>query len=647
MALADDVAAELASRNGGAPPAPDAASVAAAGNPASVSDMAAAELARRSSDATAQPGGAIGDLPQTAPAAPVNPGAGLGLSLTDALAAASQGTSPIVRDASGKLNYEMAPPDEQAFYGEKGYPRDQQAHVALRDPADDAMKVFLRSPEMAEGPMTTIGRILGFGTLAGPLSVASRTIPAATGAKNLIQDFDRIGVAPSLPAVAQSAPLSLATNAAANVPIVSAPLAEGAKRMVSQLSSAADNVASGYGAARTPFEAGKQVQQGLTDFAKGGDASGMSASDIIAQPTRASSVADKSAALYDRVAQLVPANTPVPLTQTVEAMQGPASRFPSAPGLAQQITNPKLAQLAKTLKGPATLTMPEAQELRSYIGRQLGDASLVSDIPRSDLKQVYGALSGDIGAAVDATGNPAAQKAFTNANSYYKAAMDRVDQVESLLSKSPEGAIASINAAAGKGAGADLGKLTALQRSLPAREWGNVASAVIRRLGEPAAGAADPLSTNFSAGTFTTNWSKLSPQARDVLFGNGPQRDALESLARVASAQKNVDKFRNTSNTASQGATMALMGAAWADPISTTLGLLGGRIASTAMMNPGFTRWLTSLPVGKVSAGASAGAAAFLPKLAQLDSLARISPDLAPVAQRLRLALASSAENPQ
>lgn len=671
MALADDLAAELASRDAPSPaPAPDAGAVPV---DSSVSDMAAAEMTRRSSDVT-PPGGNVGDAALSP--APANPGTALGLALTDALSAGAQGTSPIVRDYQGRLNYDMAPQQEQDFYNEKGYPRDAQAHVALRDPADNTTKIFVRSPDMAEGPMSSIGRMLGFGTLAGPLNVASRAIPAAMGARNLIQDFDRIGVAPTLPAVAQSAPVSLAANAAASVPFVSGPVAAGTNRTVSQLGGAAENVAAGYGAARTPFEAGKVVQQGIEDFAKGSDAGGMSASDIIAQPTRASSVAEKSAALFDRVAQLVPTDTPVPLTSTLDALKGPVDRFPTMPDLGSSITNPKLQQLystakpqtveipaaissildqsgnpivtraAQTLQQGGSLTMPEAQEFRSFIGRQLGDASLVSDLPRSDLKRVYAGLSNDIGAAVDATGNPAASKAFANANSYYKAAMDRVDTIEGLLTKSPEGAIASINAAAGKGAGADLGKLTALQRSLPAQEWGNVASAVIRRLGEPTASAADPLSTNFSAGTFTTNWSKLSPEARDVLFGNGPQRDALESLSRAAGAMKNVDRLRNTSNTANQAATLGVGAGLIADPISMTLGLLGGRIASTAMMNPGFTRWLVSLPVGKIAAGASSGGAALLPKLAELDSLARISPELAPAAQRLRLALAGSASNP-
>ena len=51
-----------------------------------------------------------------------------------------------------------------------------------------------------------------------------------------------------------------------------------------------------------------------------------------------------------------------------------------------------------------------------------------------------------------------------------------------------------------------------------------------------------------------TNWNRISPEAKKVLFGGLRYRDLapeLDNLVRVVSSLKEVEKLTNTSNTAS------------------------------------------------------------------------------------------------
>lgn len=166
------------------------------------------------------------------------------------------------------------------------------------------------------------------------------------------------------------------------------------------------------------------------------------------------------------------------------------------------------------------------QEFRSYIGRALGEPTLVNDIPRADLSRVYAGMSQDLAGAAQAQ-SPQAARAFQAANGYYKAGQQRIDQLEPLLNGSPEQAFAKINRAAGEGPAANAGLLRSLQRSLPPDDWGSVGATVLSRMGEPSAGTAH--ATDFSPAAFTTNWNKLSDAAKDTLYGSQGRRSETTS----------------------------------------------------------------------------------------------------------------------
>ena len=139
-----------------------------------------------------------------------------------------------------------------------------------------------------------------------------------------------------------------------------------------------------------------------------------------------------------------------------------------------------------------------------------------------------------------------------------------------------------------------------------ANEWGDVAATAVAHLGKPAAGAANAAEDGaFSVNTFLTNYAKLSPTGRDVLFGarggGGEQaarlKGELDNLARVAGHLKEVQKGANTSNSAvsMQGITTIT---GLANPVTflpTSVALGGAAGVGEVLTNPRFVRMLASI----------------------------------------------------
>jgi hypothetical protein len=351
----------------------------------------------------------------------------------------------------------------------------------------------------------------------------------------------------------------------------------------------------------------------------------------------------QAGSLYSTFDSLMQGVGQVPLTNTMKTLGAPMARFPSSPELGAALTNPKLQSLSDTLtKAGGTLTFPELQELRSAIGRSISDPTLINDIPRSDLKNVYRGISADLESAA-ANQSPEALDAFQRANQFYGDQVKTIDALSPLLSGSPEQSFAKINQAAGSTAGANVALLRQAQSVMPADDWNNVGAAVIRRLGEPPPSAQNALQTPFSASSFATNWNKLSDAAKDVLFGPdtaGSNRSDLEALARVAQAQKNVAGLANTSQSAGHlilGGAGALLGErVFEDPGmllshlgAAVGGAVGARLNAQALMSPGFARWLYQMPANYAQApSAIAGAQRVM---GGLQDIIRANPQLAPL----------------
>jgi hypothetical protein len=558
--------------------------------------------------------------------------------LVDQINAAVQNTSPIVAGLEGRENYRRAPDSEQWLYREQGVVRDPKKYVALRDPQSGELAVFERAPETDESRLTSLGRVLGVGAVTAPATRLPALAETAGKTADLVQDFERIKVDPTLPAVAQNRGVSTIAQAMRETPIAGQPVASGAQKSVEQTGKAAETIASGYGEATTPVQAGRGIQAGAQEFVSGKNAA-VSADDAIRLPTRATSLTQKAEALYGRAGAMIDKTAPVALDNTASALQGVAGRFSSSAEFGATLVDPKFKSWYDKLQQAGTLTWDELKEFRSYVGRKISQPMVVADIPRADLKNLYAGISKDLSQAALDLGGPGAQRAYAQADKYWSAGMGRVEKAISDVLKvdNPEAAYQQIiSAAQAKGGRADIGKLYALRRSMSDEEWSDVASTVINQMGRKTPGASDPLAaTNFSPATFVTEYQKLSDEAKALLFrstGNAELKKSLDSLVNVAAAQKNVEKLANTSGTGRVGITAAIGAGTIAD-LPKTLAVLGGvALGGQLMMWPPFVRWLTATNSIKTPA-------AMASHVARLSGLATKQPELAAALGEFQAAL--------
>ncbi|MES2942936.1 MAG: hypothetical protein V4772_08710 [Pseudomonadota bacterium] len=190
------------------------------------------------------------------------------------------------------------------------------------------------------------------------------------------------------------------------------------------------------------------------------------------------------------------------------------------------------------------------KKLRTLVGREIADNSLVSDVPRSKWTALYAALSDDLGDAAVKAG-PRAEKAWDRANTYTRLNMQRLEQLSGILSRdAPEKIFTS--AISGTSEGDTV--IKRVMKSLPEQERREVSAAVLQRMGRAKPGQQNAEGDAFSSETFLTNLSKISPTARTTLFGragNAELQGRVQDLAEMAeNLRKGSKVFSNPSGTA-------------------------------------------------------------------------------------------------
>jgi hypothetical protein len=453
-----------------------------------------------------------------------------------------------------------------------------------------------------------------YGFSPGNLNRVGPMAPRNPAATARLQDFEGQGITPSLPAVGQGRATGLVAQAGRILPF--SPIQRGIAQNTLETQAATERAASQYGTAADEFAGGNVARNAMTRFA-----------------------ADKSQALsdYNTFFGHMQGAPPAPIPNTVRVLSDFKGRFPNAPGLTDIFTSPPIMRMEQELR-PRTVNIPgqtspilnqfgqptavtpaqtvqmggklgmdELKAFRSKIGEQLEAPTIGPDsIPRGQLKQLYNALTQDMRAAAVARG-PDAVRSLARAEGNYKIRMGIIDRLDMITNKdAPEAVFQALDRAATTGGGQDAGLLGAIKRTTTPDEWNDIGSAVIRRLGNPKPGVPRaPGEPDFSIGSVATNWRKLTPRAKDMLFGPerpGTPRAGLEELSRVAASLQNVSKLANTSHTAEVGAAFAMVGelfgslAAGRVPIPELAAYTGAYGASKLLMSPAFSRWLYKAP---------------------------------------------------
>jgi hypothetical protein len=128
---------------------------------------------------------------------------------------------------------------------------------------------------------------------------------------------------------------------------------------------------------------------------------------------------------------------------------------------------------------------------------------------------------------------------------------------------------------------------------------------LIDELGQATPGRQDAHGSLFSSETFLTNWNKLSPSSKAVMFAGFPGankvRQDLETVAKAAELVRTKGGiYANPSGTSGAMAQIGVGGTAAVAAATGNIGLLGSVLGSTAaaylgakaLTNPAFVKWL-------------------------------------------------------
>lgn len=461
------------------------------------------------------------------------------------------------------------------------------------------------------------GAIAGGGKLAD--SVAS-TMSNERTLTPVAQAFERQGV-PALAADVGGTGVRMATGAA-NTTLGGLPLRAAAEKSIEMARAARDRIAA-------------QIGRVGADQTAGGNAAQAGARKFLA------STEQRGGQLYDAIP--IAADTQANLSNSKQALSEITSGLSSNPELSAVISDPRMQRIADAIQGKVVqeptglldasgapimrdvqkggnLSWQDLKEFRTYIGEKAGAQALQSDIPQAKLKALYGALSSDMRATAEAQG-PKALAAFNRANAYWRAREARIENVVTPilgkdLNKTPEEAFRQIERWAGD-KGSFVRTAQAL-RTMPQDEADSIRATVFSRLGNAPAGGQNGAGEVFSPATFMTQWNRMPPNAKAVLFPGKEYQQDIADIVSIAEAQKAAGKFANTSHTATAmhmapgvGTTVAL----FHNPIA-LLGAAGSQFAIGKLLaSPKFARWLASAP-NKPNAAA---------QLAHVNRLASIS----------------------
>jgi hypothetical protein len=485
-----------------------------------------------------------------------------------------------------------------------------------------------RPDDAASRMLHTGGKIAGGSVVpgAGAKSVMASVAGGAIASEVLGPEWEAVGVA-AAPATKQAAAALKNQVAKTVAPNVETFKKAGATPSVGQamdspflqgLENLASTFPGGAGVMRRFVE---RQQKGLSETAKTDVSAETAGRSIQSGIDRfVTDFKGKSAELYDKLDQHIAKDAPVDVSNTRAALEKLNAAAPGAPALSQQFKNAKLQGIEEALKTDAAqggaLPYAAVKELRSMVGREISEPTLVSDVQRSKWQALYGALSKDM-EAVAATQGPEAVEAFSRANKYYKSGIKRIDEVlDPLRSKvDPEDVFKAFT----PNSPDQVNKVRAVMRSLNPSERKVVSDAVVNRLGRATPGKQDELGEVFSSETFLTNYNKLSPGARAQLFPEGMRED-MEALAKsAASIRQGAKVFQNPSGTAGKAATYGLAGAVGASVATGNVAPLVGAGAMVAGANIS-ARMLTSAKVVNWLAEASTSKPEKMPAL-----LARLS----------------------
>jgi hypothetical protein len=324
-------------------------------------------------------------------------------------------------------------------------------------------------------------------------------------------------------------------------------IAKAGERQADKLAEAVQKLSDDLAPGANAMTAGESIAKGISGFKAG--------------------MQQVQSRLYNTLDQFLPPQTPVQTTRTQQALADLNADIAGAPELSKWFKNARIQGIDSAMQSdlaqaavPGALPYEAIKKLRTLVGREISEATLVSDVPRSKWTALYGALSEDLGDVAKAAGPEAAAR-LTWANGFSRTQIARLEELQSIVDRNaPE----KIFSAALSGTAEGNTIVSRVFSALPKQNRKEVAAAVLQRLGRATASQQDAAGDAFSSETFLSNLSKLSPGARKTLFGRldvPGLEQKIAGIAKIAESRREGGRvFANSSGTAGATAQLTWVG---------------------------------------------------------------------------------------
>lgn len=484
--------------------------------------------------------------------------------------------------------------------------------------------------------------------VGAPHGQANRNTPAGR-----LRDFEAAGVRPTLAATVEGTPAGITKTISENW-LGGFRARNGLQNSIEDTAARAHEMAGRVGEVQNPELAGEAVQAGVRRFAQAGDLPQPHAGDPASIPVREWSFPAKAEALYNRAfdqlerdersmtGHMADGQPVVSVDNTLRAIGSMSDAVHGGESRSMIGAPPFLRDMHAALQTDAangSLSFSDLRRWRTTLRERMADPGLRGDTSSSQLQSVYSALTRDINATAQNIGGQAAVD-LPKIDRWYRAGSRRIETALEPFNRAGNGmgggrqAYQRIIALASRGPQQNTQQLRALASSLRPDEMRTVGATLLDEMGNPTAGRPGALEPGaFSAASFATNWARLSEAGKSALFPPA-LRQELESLARVADYQREVEAMSNHSGTMRSGQNIAtgaaLFGANAVHAMPLALGGLAAmNLTGEMLTNPRFVRWLTH------AAQARANGAGVRQSLAELRRIAARDPALLPAYNRL------------
>jgi hypothetical protein len=524
----------------------------------------------------------------------------------------------------GQLGPQIATPEELVTV-----PLAAGAGAATAASLFDVSAEFLMGRIDTRSPLERIGDIgltfmLNAAGERGGQIVAGQMKNVAQGLKGrattLVQKFRDLRIDPPAGAASSSHTIQTLEKALESSPFAADVMQKNAEKVLGQTRDAANSIIGKIGKPMTPQGVGETIRGGAVRAAE--------------------RFQFKQEGAYQAAFDLIGKETPVHLDAVRGLRRSMEMQIRNAPrslkgALGDAIEFLKNIEL-DALDNQGTITFQTLRDVRTMVGRDLATPMLVtsSGARNAAFKRIYGALTDDMKAAATITSEEAKRK-LAVADRYTRAWMNTAATTLEKIGKFNTDEQVFRYAMAGTRDGGTV--LARLRRQFAPEEWDTVAASALERMGLATPGAQDATGAAFSVNTFMTNWSRMSKEAKDALFGGTRYekiRPDLDTLVEVMSSLKGAEKFANTSNTgrvmiswmtlqAVGGglATYAITGGSeTSGAAGAAAAIIAPRMAAKMITNPSFVKWLAT-PISQASRIPS--------HIGRLVAIANDNPDIA------------------